>query len=57
MCSICDAGTLLASVQARINSADCYPVIMTGFVVKFCFASVRSMMHIVCKYIKYVERM
>ena len=33
MCSICSAGTLLAVT-------DCYPVIMTGFVVIiFCFAS------------------
>ena len=35
MCSICNAGTLLASVQARINLTDCYPVVMTGFVNKF----------------------
>ena len=34
MCSICIAGTLLASVQAWINLTDCYPVIMTGFVNK-----------------------
>ena len=32
MCSICNAGTLLASVQARIYLTDCCPVVMTGFV-------------------------
>ena len=31
MCSICNAGTLLASVKARINLTDCYPTIMAGF--------------------------
>ena len=27
MCSICNAGTLLASVKARVNFPDCHPVI------------------------------
>jgi hypothetical protein len=31
MCSICNAGTLLASVKARINLTDSYPAIMAGF--------------------------
>ena len=31
MCSICSAGTLLASVKARINLTDSYPAIMAGF--------------------------
>ena len=33
MCSICNAGTLLASVKARINLTDCCPVVMTGLVI------------------------
>ena len=32
MCSICNAGTLLASVKARINLTDCCLVIMTRLV-------------------------
>ena len=35
MCSICIAGTLLASVQASINLTDCSPVVWTGVVDKF----------------------
>ena len=31
MCSICNAGTLFASVKARINLTDCHPTIMAGF--------------------------
>ena len=33
MCSICNAGTLLASVKARINLTDCCPIVMTGLVI------------------------
>ena len=31
MCSICSAGTLLASVKARVNLTDSYPTVMAGF--------------------------
>ena len=31
MCSICRAGTLLASVKARVNLTDSYPTMMAGF--------------------------
>ncbi len=35
MCSVCNAGTQLASVQAIVVFTDCPPIITTGVVDKF----------------------
>ena len=57
MCSICNAGTLLASVKAWINLTDCHPAINDRVCQIVLFALLQSMVHIVHEYIVYFQRM
>ncbi len=51
------AGALLASVKARVNFPDCYPAINDRVCQIVLFALLQSIVHIVQKYIVYIQRM